>query len=479
LPYPELPPALLSSLVGAAGYDQDEFKKIHESGAQSVSIRFNPLKLPTTELIRVQQDPNTTGISAFLSEKFLPGIKSQVPWSTMGYYLKERPAFTFDPLFHGGAYYVQEASSMFLEQAVRQTVDLSRPLRVLDLCAAPGGKSTLLQSILSKDSLLLSNELIKSRLGALQENMIKWGGMNGMISSSDPSVFSRLENYFDLIIVDAPCSGSGLFRRDPEAIREWSVDSVRSCSLRQRRILTDVWPALRKDGVLIYSTCSYSQEENEQVLDKFMEGIQAESLTLKIEPGWNIIESKSPESGAFGYRFYPDKIEGEGFFISCLRKTAGNDFSFPRLSKPAFESPGRKEKEMLWPYLIPNLPLAFFKINEMVFAIPENLLNDFSLLQQSLYLKKSGILLGKCTEKELIPHHELALSKMVSADIKTISLSREDAIRYLRKDELVPNSWPRGWTLVQYEGINLGWIKVLDNRINNYYPMEWRILKRE
>ena len=164
----------------------------------------------------------------------------RVPWSSSGYYLPERPFFTFDPLLHAGVYYVQEASSMFLEQALKQTVSLDQPLKVLDLCAAPGGKSTLLQSLINSDSLLVSNDVIRSRANILEENLTKWGAENVVVTNNDPKDFTRLENFFDVIVVDAPCSGSGLFRRDPEAINEWSVQNVALCSQRQQRILADI-----------------------------------------------------------------------------------------------------------------------------------------------------------------------------------------------------------------------------------------------
>ncbi len=210
-----LPKELLSSLHGLPGYDAAAFEAVHASGGQVVSIRINPAK-------------------AVNSISPLPPGASPVPWSSWGYYLPERPSFTFDPLFHAGGYYVQEASSMFLEQALRQTADMDRPLRVLDLCGAPGGKSTLLQSLLSPDSLLVSNEVIRNRVHILLENMTKWGAPNTVITSNDPHDFARLENFFDIMVVDAPCSGSGLFRREPEATAEWSLDNVRLCRQRRR-----------------------------------------------------------------------------------------------------------------------------------------------------------------------------------------------------------------------------------------------------
>jgi 16S rRNA C967 or C1407 C5-methylase (RsmB/RsmF family) len=253
-----LPEKLLGSLQGIEGFDQEAFERVHQSGEQVTSIRINPLKL-----LNVKRE---TSIEAFFHDsRFSKGvltdtIHEHVPWSQYGYYLDQRPSFTFDPLFHAGCYYVQEASSMFLEEVLKQTVDLSQPLKVLDLAAAPGGKSTHIQSLIAKDSLLVSNDVIRSRSKILKDNTIKWGGDNVVVTSNDPKDFARLENYFDVIVVDAPCSGSGLIRRDPEALGEWSENNVQLCSQRQRRILADVWPALKKGGVLIYSTCSYSKE---------------------------------------------------------------------------------------------------------------------------------------------------------------------------------------------------------------------------
>ncbi len=208
-----LPKEFLSSLESLPGYDATAFAAVHASGDQVTSIRLNPAKL-----LNLAPDNDA---SAWLLRAGLHS-DSNVPWSSYGYYLGPRPFFTYDPLLHAGVYYVQEASSMFLEQALLQTTDLSGPLRVLDLCAAPGGKSTLLQSLLSPDSLLVSNEVIRNRVSVLRENSIKWGGANTVITSNDPQDFSILENYFDVLVVDAPCSGSGLFRRDPEAVAEWS-----------------------------------------------------------------------------------------------------------------------------------------------------------------------------------------------------------------------------------------------------------------
>lgn len=450
-----LPNQLLSSLEGLPGFDAAAFAAVHAAGDAPTSIRINPAKPPTK----------------------MPALTTPVPWSSFGYYLDTRPSFTLDPLFHAGAYYVQEASSMFLEQAFRQTVDLTKAQRVLDCCAAPGGKSTLIQSLLSPDSLLVSNEVIKSRVSILQENMIKWGAANTVATNNDPRDFQRLENYFDVIVVDAPCSGSGLFRREPEAIEEWSAANVGLCWQRQQRILAGCWPALRKDGILIYSTCSYSREEDEDVLDWMVTEFDANSCRLQTDSEWNIIETTG-KYGGYGYRFYPHRLKGEGFFIAAVRKNDGADFTTPRrLNQP--EKPAKKDQEMIRHWIQPANPLGFFTHQEQIHAVPETRLTDLAVLQSALYLKEAGITIGHAAAKDFIPHHHLAMSTMVHPDVPVLPVDRDQALQYLRKEELHPNSAHRGWTLVQYEDRNLGWIKALPQRANNYYPKEWRILKRE
>ena len=472
---------MLSSLEGVAGFDAASFEAVHASGRQVTSVRLNPAKWQGGGDVSGVRRGDEDSSGAWRGDAGMQVQMKKIPWSSWGYYLSERPSFTFDPLFHAGAYYVQEASSMYLEQALRQTVELSRPLKVLDLCAAPGGKSTLIQSILPEDSLLVSNEVIRSRAGVLQENMIKWGAAGVVVTNNDPADLGRLENYFDVIVVDAPCSGSGLFRREPEAIEEWSPDNVQLCHQRQQRILSDIWPALRKDGVLIYSTCSYSKEEDEEILDWMITALGATSCQLQVDPAWHIVESQS-EKGGYGYRFYPDKLEGEGFFIAAVRKEEGDTFTYPKSKRQGIEKLSRKDVEELKGWVKEVEALSFFRHEDMIRALPAALMEDLSYLQSFCYLKKAGVLLGKPSVKEFIPEHELAMSTMIGEQLSAVELSREEAIGYLRKDELRMAGdklqGARGWTLVRYQGQNLGWIKVLPNRINNYYPKEWRILKR-
>ena len=246
----------------------------------------------------------------------VPESIDAVPWATDAAYLAERPLFTGDPLFHSGCYYVQEASSMFLEQAIRQYVD--GPVRALDLCAAPGGKTTHLLSLLPKGSLLVSNEPMSLRAQLLAENVIKWGNPAAVLTRNMPADFSQLRNFFDVIVVDAPCSGEGMFRKDDFAVQQWSVGNVMQCAARQREILQDVWEALRPGGLLVYSTCTFNREEDEDCVAWIAEELGAEVLPIETEQQWGITGNQT-ETGHPVYRFIPGYTIGEGFYMSLLR----------------------------------------------------------------------------------------------------------------------------------------------------------------
>lgn len=447
----KLPQLLLDYLITVRGFDKEAFEKVHTSGEQITSVRMNLAK------------PSE-----------ITNHKSQIPWADTGYYLDSRPSFTFDPLFHAGCYYVQEASSMFLEQALKQTVNLSKPLKVLDLCAAPGGKSTHIQSLISKDSLLVSNEVIRSRANVLKDNLIKWGCENVVVTNNDPRDFTKLADYFDVIVVDAPCSGSGLFRRDAAAINEWSENNVQLCSQRQQRILADIWPALKKNGILIYSTCSYSTEEDEEIMDWVMKELSADSCSLTVNSQWGIVNVQS-QSGGNGYRFWPDKVKGEGFFLACFQKKDGEvDSSFRYKKKP--EQASKKEMEFIEKW-VKNDSLFFIKYINTVYAWPKQHVKDFSFLLEQLRVIYSGILAGELMRDKLVPDHALVMSHIVTETIPTFNLNYEQAIQYLQRKDLNAMMENKGWQMVTYEGHPLGWVNVLPNRINNYYPKELRILK--
>jgi NOL1/NOP2/sun family putative RNA methylase len=397
-----------------------------------------------------------------------------VLWTTHGRYLPERPVFTLDPAFHGGAYYVQEASSMFLEQAIKQCVDLNQSLYVLDLCAAPGGKSTHLASLLHEESLLVSNEVIRSRASILAENIQKWGSNNVVVTNNDPEDFKRLPGFFDVVVIDAPCSGEGLFRKDADAMHEWSEDNVILCSKRQRRIVSDVWSSLKENGILIYSTCTYNAEENEENLQWLKQERDVEFLKLKVDNTWGAVEVE--QNGITGYHFYPHKAKGEGFFISIIRKRESEETLRVKNARSNFQSPSKKIMEQLQHWVIDAENIAFIQREDLVQFFPSALSQAIDVLAKNLRLVSAGTFAATVKHDKLVPEHAMALAiKLNREHFPTLELNIDDALRYLRKETLSITPDKTGFTLMRYQNIPIGWGNVLPNRINNLYPAEWRI----
>ena len=459
-----VPEALLQSLEGVAGFDRAAFERVHEQEQPVTSIRLNPQKLPVVN--------EKWAVGNFFHHTTF-AVESSVPWSDFGYYLSRRPSFTFDPFFHAGCYYVQEASSMFLEQAIKQTVNLSQPVKVLDLCAAPGGKSTHIQSLLSANSLLVSNEVIKNRSHILKQNIIKWGSHNVIVTNNDPQHMAKLPGFFDVMVVDAPCSGSGLFRKEAAAVEEWSEDAVQLCSGRQKRILSDALPALKQGGVLIYSTCSYSPEEDEDIADWLVRDRDMEPVKLSVPADWNIVETIS-STGATGYRFYPDKVKGEGFFISCF---VNRKESLAKNSKPLKSEKATAKERAVVDAWANTKNLELLKHNNTIFALEASAVSDFAVIKQALNVQYAGTFAGEVIREKLIPDHALAVSTLLAETVNSIEVPYDEAIKYLQKKETAWDTVVTGWQVVTYKGKPLGWINALPNRINNYYPKEFRILK--
>jgi 16S rRNA C967 or C1407 C5-methylase (RsmB/RsmF family)/NOL1/NOP2/fmu family ribosome biogenesis protein len=396
-----------------------------------------------------------------------------VPWATSGRYLDQRPVFTLDPFLHGGAYYVQEASSMFLEQAFRQAVEIKDNLRVLDLSAAPGGKSTHLLSLMDGKGLLVSNEVIQSRASVLSENIQKWGYPNVMVTNNDPSDFSRLRSFFDVIVIDAPCSGEGLFRKDPGAMKEWSTDNVKLCAARQSRILHDIWPCLKEDGILIYSTCTFNETENEQNLLDFSAQHDAEFVELNLAPEWNV--STVHAGKAIGYRFMPHKVNGEGFFISLLRKKEPEQTpSFKIKNKLTRASTSAVEKLSHW--VNGAEQYSFIQHKDLIFILPRHIEKEIEFLLQHLKFVYAGTNVATLKHEKAIPEHALALSIALNQKaFTTVDVDLDTALEYLRRATIHLIDQPRGYALITYQQVPLGWVNILDNRVNNLYPQEWRI----
>ena len=397
-----------------------------------------------------------------------------VPWSLSGYYLPERLSFTFDPLFHAGTYYVQEASSMFLEQAVRTYV--KGPVTCLDLCAAPGGKSTDLHSVLPQGSVVVSNEVIRTRSHVLAENMQKWGYPDQIVTNDDPEEIGKLTHLFDLIVADVPCSGEGMFRKDAGSTGEWSVANVLLCAARQKRIVRDAWNALKPGGMLVYSTCTYNLEENEENIQYFVEALGAEPLSIPTLPEWNVCQAL--KYGNPAYHFFPHRTKGEGFFMAALRKPEG-EIEAVRLKgkdkrqkqKQMPKAPAEVDGYLLghdWVDVWEGATLS--KLSPGCFAV-------YSALSGKLHLLASGIEVGTCKGKDFIPSQSLAMSTMLDREaFPHADIGWEQAIAYLRKEAVsLPAQAPKGYVLLTYKDHTLGFVKNLGNRANNLYPQEWRI----
>ncbi len=451
-----LPQQLLSNLNLLTHFDEAAFVEAHNPENKITSMRLNPFK-------PVELDIETN---------------DNVKWCENSYYLNNRPSFTLDPLFNAGCYYVQEAGSLFLEYVLKSILNFNSNLKVLDLCASPGGKSTLINSLLNKNSLLVANEFIKSRADVLAQNLSKWGSANTIVTNNDPTKFTELQNYFDAIIVDAPCSGSGLFRKQPEAINEWSIDNVVKCSIRQKNILNEIISSLKQNGFLIYSTCSYSIEENEEIVNWLIKEHHLTYIKIPINNTWGIIETEA------GYRFYPHLTKSEGFFCAVLQKQDSEMHTQRSVKKKSVDI--SKNESIILEKFIDKGENQFIKKNNQFHFLNAEALNFLTIFEKQFYFKKAGICVGEIKGQDLIPNQELAWCNYLKNNVNKLELDKETALQYLRKESFDYTHHPAhsrredeklGLHLITYKNYGLGWAKLLPNRINNYLPNELRILK--
>ena len=418
-----------------------------------VSIRFNTKAADTENLVLESLDCRAD---------------ARVPWMNDAVYLDHRPQFTMDPLLHQGCYYVQEASSMFLAHALKKCV--SGPVRALDLCAAPGGKSTLLAGLLPEGSLLISNEIQRSRAQILAENMVKWGRPGVMVTCNTPKQIGESSLMFDLIAVDAPCSGEGMFRKDEGAVRDWSIGNVEMCAARQREIIADIWPALKPGGHMIYSTCTFNRQEDEDNVRWVMERFGAEAIDLAPDQEWNILGSLTDDNLPV-YHFMQHRTRGEGFFLCLLRKPEGSVVSLKSRPFKADDSkiPAECRKWVEDGY-------EFYVKNESIYALPSDLADDMWQAGQELYALVPGIEVAVMKGRDWVPAHSLAMSTALSRSaFDIVEVTRQQALAYLHCDAIRLDDAPRGIVLLTYKNIPLGFAKNIGNRANNMYPQEWRI----
>ncbi len=440
----QLPEKFSDHLKTILGTTYNDFEEALERDAP-VSLRLNPAK-PVEPLFPLGE---------------------RVPWTSHGYYLENRPVFTLDPAFHAGAYYVQEASSMIIEHIFKNHAPEGKTLKVLDLCAAPGGKTTHLASLLSAGDLLVANEVIKSRVNILKENLCKWGFPNVITVNQDPETFADLEGFFDIVLVDAPCSGEGMFRKTPEAIQEWSEENVAVCSGRQKRILSAAAMLVAPGGLLIYSTCTYNARENQENAHWLTRTLDFESIEINVPETWGIVQ------GNPGLQFFPHLVKGEGFYVSAFRNKS-RDERFVS-GKPPIPRLPRRQAEQMAQWVQADQFEYFLKNDGVVVAIPQNLLNETGSVLRALQKRSSGLELGHFKGHDFVPSHALALSGITSANIPRIDLSEKEALLYLKKEPFAIPPGSKGWALITYRNLTLGWAKAMGDRVNNYLPTEWRI----
>lgn len=449
------PEAFIRSLDGLPEMDSAQLLAALDS-EPTISVRFNPYKL--------------TGAPA----------GRQVPWSRYGYYLDERPQFTLDPLFHAGAYYVQEAGSMFVEHLYRQAVGDREGLRMLDLCAAPGGKTTLLSTLAGLDGLVVANEVIRTRAMTLADNVMKWGLGNVVVTNNDPSHFGAMRDWFDVVLVDAPCSGEGMFRKNREAREQWSAENVRLCAARQKRILADVWDALKPGGVLIYSTCTFNREENEDNVAWLATEYGCEGAEIEVPAEWGVVCGEvDVEEGAPVpvFRFYPGRAEGEGFFAAAVRKPAGKARTkTPKPRRTPFSELPRPAVKELSQWVAQPEFMHFAAAGDNVYGYYAEVYPAVRTLAETLSVVFSGVRMGQLFNGRLRPDHSLAMFHDLRRDAAGVGeLCLDDALDYLRKKDIAPTLFAEGTNLAAYEGFALGWLKRIGSRINNMYPKELRV----
>lgn len=398
-----------------------------------------------------------------------------VPWCNRGFYLDQRPQFTFDPALHAGCYYVQDASSMFLAHAINLLVNKDEPVRYLDLCAAPGGKTTTAIDALPAGSLVVANEIMSNRAQILKENLIKWGNPNCVVTCNDSAAYAPLTHFFDIIAADVPCSGEGMMRKDEEAVAQWTPALVKECADRQREIVDNAWQALRPGGLFIYSTCTFNRPENEDIVEYLVNELGAESIDLNPPTDWNI--HTAINSTTHGYHFFPHRTRGEGLFLAVVRKPDDEPRQSIRASKA---KKNKKDTQQPIPAAVKEWianprSAQFIASGDAINAIPTDFADEIAILRENLRVIYCGCEVATVKGKDLIPAHSLALNECLNEKaFPTCQVDYPTAIAFLRGETIVVDA-PRGFVLIKYNGKAIGWVKNLGNRANNLYPKEWRI----
>lgn len=420
----------------------------------AVSVRLNPAK----------------PVAAFDGET--------VGWSPMGRYLDARPQFTLDPLMHGGAYYVQEASSQFVAHLLKDD-DIAGG-RVLDMCAAPGGKTTIYSTLVGRKGLVVANDINRSRTLALADNVQRWGMGNVVVTCSEPRYIGDFEQWFDVVAVDAPCSGEGMFRKMEEARTEWSPYGVEQCVARQKEILAEAWRTLKPGGKLIYSTCTFNDMEDEGIVEWLMDEYGDDVVAapdVDIDEEWGIVRSTI---GAFQcFHFYPHKARGEGFFAAVACKAeASQRRAVPKSRRKVFTPLRKGDMAEVSRWVDDAKDKEFMMIGDVVYAYDKSVAEDVVRLSEVLTVVYSGVVMGQIFKGKLKPEHPLALYVGINRDVvPMVDVSEGDAVDYLRRQDIAASQFDEGVNIVCFKGLPIGFIKRIGARCNNMYPKDLRIMK--
>jgi len=396
----------------------------------------------------------------------------KVPWCEAGCYLPVRPVFTFDSSMHQGLYYVQDASSMFISCVIGQITLPDMPVRYLDACAAPGGKTTAAIDSLPDGSVVVANEFVASRAAVLRENLAKWGYPLVTVTQGDTSRFSSCGEIFDIIAADVPCSGEGMMRKDPQAVAQWSPALVRQCAERQMEIVRNLWPALIPGGYFIYSTCTFNRTENESIIRWIIDTYGAESVAVDVDPAWGIHDAI--DSRIRAYRFIPGAVRGEGLFMAVLRKPgvcASAELAGYRKVK---NKGSRQVRGLEIPSEVSHWILDgyadLYSNGERIKAVPHHRWPGFPFVPEFTVATLRG--------HDFYPDQQLALSRLFNHKaFCKVAVDAFTAVDYLRCEAVtLPSGTPKGVVLLTYKGYPLGFVKNIGSRANNLYPKTWRIL---
>lgn len=458
----------------------------------AVADRIRPIPAEFEELIRSYNAPVMDGLTDELrsgdpsvairfnrrkSSGLQPVSADQVPWCADGFYLDRREAFTFDPAFHQGLYYVQDPSSMIIAEAVRRlTAGTPRPLLYLDACAAPGGKTTAAIDALPQGSMVVANEFVPARAAVLRDNVVKWGYPAAVVTQGDTARFRKLRDMFHIIAADVPCSGEGMMRKDDDAVAQWSPALVERCAALQREIVANLWEALAPGGYLIYSTCTFNRSEDEENLRWMVDELGAEPVDLDLPGEWMIAGGIDTELPC--YRFLPHRLRGEGLFMGVVCKPG--EWQPKRAKSDAKASRKDKGLESVEKWLRLDAEVALVAETDRVSALPRRWLPEITTLRKALNVIYCGVEVATVKGRDMIPAHALAMSDLLSNDaFASVEVDYPTAIAYLRREAVAlpaDADVAKGYVLLTFRNRPLGWVKHLGNRSNNLYPAPMRIL---